>query len=123
MRVWASNATAAGGRGWRLTDAVIDNVIDHCAPKLGRVRVDGYHRRGRNAVWGEDTPLEGDKTHDEAKAKKSVRQRRALASDLDFDQNFGDLLRESQSPSQSVSTPSQANPPTSGVNPETNCAV
>ncbi|KYQ52625.1 hypothetical protein ALC60_08233 [Trachymyrmex zeteki] len=82
MRVWASNATTAGGRGWRLTDAVIDNVIDHCALKLGRVRVR-----------------------------------------LDFDQNFGDLLRESQSPSQSVSAPSQANPPTSGVNPETNCAV
>ena len=51
MRVWASNATTAGGRGWRLTDAVIDNVIDHCALKLGRVRVDGYHRR--NAIWGD----------------------------------------------------------------------
>ncbi|KYN11545.1 hypothetical protein ALC57_16329 [Trachymyrmex cornetzi] len=51
MRVWVSNATTAGGRGWRLTDAVIDNVIDHCALKLGRVRVDGYHRR--NAIWGD----------------------------------------------------------------------
>ncbi|EGI68238.1 hypothetical protein G5I_03334 [Acromyrmex echinatior] len=108
MRVWASNATTAGGRGWRLTDAVIDNVIDHCALKLGRVRVrvDGYHRY--NAIWGDgghSPPTRPDPTR------------------LDFDQDFDDLLRESQSPSQSVSAPSQANPPTSGVNPETNCAV
>ncbi|KYM92726.1 hypothetical protein ALC53_00663 [Atta colombica] len=101
MRVWASNATTAGGRGWRLTDAMIDNVIDHCALKLGRVRVDRYHRC--NAIWGDDGH------------SSLIRP--------DFDQDFGDLLRESQSPSQSVSTPSQANPPTSGVNPETNCAV
>lgn len=72
--MWASNATAAGGRGWRLTDAVIDNVIDHCALKLGHVRVDGYHRRGvawRNvAPYGEtakDALLSpGDETHGEA---------------------------------------------------------
>lgn len=37
----------------RLTDAVIDNLIDHCALKLGRVRVDGYHRLNVAPVWGD----------------------------------------------------------------------